>query len=109
MHFILHDFPDVTARQILYNTGRAMTPKSSLLLLNEIVLPTRDVPLQMALLDVHMMTVLGGRERTESDWRELVHSVQNLEVSPRVSLEIIRFWSPPDGLGEGIIEIMRRA
>ena len=102
MHFILHDFADSAARQILYNTATAMVVDQSILLLNEIVLPPRQVPLQMALWDVHMMTVLGGRERSEKEWRELLDSV------PTVRLEIVRIWSPPDGLGEGIIEVIRR-
>ncbi|KAL8941349.1 MAG: hypothetical protein Q9216_002288 [Gyalolechia sp. 2 TL-2023] len=109
MHFILHDFPDSTARQILYNTAVGMKPNSSVLLLNEIVLPPRlKVPLQMALWDVQMMIVLGGQERTEKDWRALVHDVQGPSRGQTVKLEIIRIWKPHDGLGEGIIEIVRR-
>lgn len=109
MHFILHDFPDSTARQILYNTALGMEPNSSTLLLNEIVLPPQaKVPLQMALWDVQMMIVLGGRERTEKDWRALVDSVQGSDTGQSVKLEIVRVWSPPNGLGEGIIEIVRR-
>lgn len=84
-----------------------MTPNHSRLLLNEIILPARDVPLQMALWDIQMMTLLGGRESTESEWVELVEDTCN--VGEDLRLEVVRFWPPPSGVGEGIIEIMRRA
>ena len=76
------------------------------LLLNEIILPARGVPLQMALWDIQMMTLLGGRERTESEWVELVEDTCSVDENLR--LEVVRFWSPPNGAGEGIIEIIRR-
>lgn len=85
-----------------------MTPNASILLLNEIVLPARCIPLQMALWDVQMMAVVGGRERTQSDWRSLVENVGNYGAKQDVKLEIIRIWTPPNNQGEGIIEIVRR-
>ncbi len=107
MHFILHDFPNSVARLIIYNIAMSMTPNHSRLLLNEIILPARGVPLQMALWDIQMMILLGGRERTESEWVELVEDV--CSVGENLRLEVARFWSPPSGAGEGIIEIIRRA
>ena len=103
------DFPDRVARQIRHNTGLGMEIKSSTLLLNEIILPSRKLPLQMALWDVQMMAVLGRRERTETDWKALVDSVSDVNFRSSVRLEIRRFWYPHHEAGEGIIEIIRRA
>lgn len=107
MHFVLHDFSNDFARRILYNIALGMAPNRSRLLLDEIVFPTRDSPLQMALLDVQMMVLLGGRERTESEWKELVE--EPYEVGEAVRLEVVQVWTSPRGAGEGIIEILRRA
>ena len=77
----------------------------SKLILNEIVLPDKGTPLQMALWDMQMMVVLGGRERTERAWRQLLRSV---------GLEVVGIWQPPAAKGggsggEGIIEAVLKA
>lgn len=107
MHFVLHDFPNDVARRILHNIALGMAPNRSRLLLNEIVFPTQHAPLQQALWDVQMMVLLGGRERTENEWRELVE--QPYELGEAVRLEVVHVWTPPREAGEGIIEILRRA
>ena len=70
-----------------------------------IVLPDKGAPLQMALCDMQMIVVLGGRERTERAWRRLLRSV---------GLEVIGIWQPPAAKGggsgdEGIIEAVLEA
>lgn len=73
-----------------------MTPGYSKLLINEWVLPDTNVPLYPAALDITMMVLLSGIERTETQWKELLSSV---------GLKIVKFWSvgPED---EGLIEAM---
>ena len=75
-----------------------MTPGYSKLLLNEWVLPDVGVPLFPALLDINMMAVVSGMERTETQWKELLSSV---------GLKIVRFWSvgaESEGLIEAVVE-----
>jgi hypothetical protein len=68
---VLHDWDDDTAAQILANCRRAMQTSHSLVLI-ERVLPTGTPPLEAALIDLTMLVVNGGRERTESEFRALL-------------------------------------
>ena len=67
---ILHDWSDEDAARILRNIRRAMQPGGTLLVLESLV----DSPTHPAGLADLMMLVLGGRERTEADFRALFHS-----------------------------------
>src|SRR5262245_7466217 len=64
---ILHDWDDARAGLILDNLRRAM-PSWAKLLLVEYVLPDRDGAFGK-FLDLHMMVLLGGRDRTEAEYR----------------------------------------
>ncbi|MFI7065993.1 methyltransferase [Kribbella sp. NPDC050124] len=70
---ILHDWDDAAALQILRNCRAAMPPTAHLLIL-ERMLPElaspKDVP--TLLVDIHMLVVTGGRERTEAEFRSLL-------------------------------------
>ncbi len=68
---ILHDWSDEDAAAILRVCRNAMTDTSRLLLV-EAVLETGDEPDWGKWLDLHMLVVLGGRERSESEWRTLL-------------------------------------
>jgi hypothetical protein len=68
---ILHDWDDARAGLILGNLRLAM-PASAKLLLVEYVLPEGDGASFGKLLDLHMMVLLGGRERTEAEYRRLL-------------------------------------
>jgi ubiquinone/menaquinone biosynthesis C-methylase UbiE len=70
---ILHDWPDEAAVDILRSCRRAMSPESRLLVL-ERVLPEIAGPehTPTLLLDMHMLVVTGGRERTEREFRDLL-------------------------------------
>ncbi len=65
---VLHDFDDARAAAILRNRRAAMGPGARLVVL-ERVLPERVGPedARTALLDVLMLVVTGGRERTEDE------------------------------------------
>ncbi|PMD29394.1 o-methyltransferas-like protein [Hyaloscypha variabilis F] len=66
----LHDWNDAKCIEILQNISCSMT-KNSRLLIAEIVLPTTEVDVEGAWMDLTMMTFT-GRERTEEQWVELL-------------------------------------
>jgi len=66
---IIHDFDDDQAIMILQRCRRAMGPEARLLLVQE-ALPTGNVPSAGKLLDLQMF-LIGGRERTEAEYRAL--------------------------------------
>jgi SAM-dependent methyltransferase len=68
---VLHDWDDDQAASILATCRRAMPPDGRLLIL-EHVLPETTEPDPALLLDLHMLVLLGGRERTETAWRSLL-------------------------------------
>lgn len=70
----------------------------SRLFINELVLPDTGCPVFGAAMDIFMMSVHAGAERTERQWRGLLESS---------GLVLHKIWPAPGG-GEGIIEAMRR-
>jgi hypothetical protein len=73
MSRVLHDWPDDRAVKLLTNCRRAMA-KGNVLLLVEGVLQEGDASLSRVWLDLVMMVMTGGRERTEAEWRVLLES-----------------------------------
>jgi hypothetical protein len=80
---ILHDWDDEKAGVILDSLRRAMPARARLLVL-ETVLPEGDGPSYGKLLDLHMMVVTGGLERTETEHRQLfaAHGFRLTRVVP---------------------------
>jgi hypothetical protein len=68
---IIHDWSEEQCLAILRNVRAAMKPKGRLLIV-EMVLPTGDAPHPGKLLDMVMLVVPGGRERTEAEYRDLL-------------------------------------
>ncbi|MFB4313825.1 methyltransferase [Actinomadura sp. 21ATH] len=68
---ILHDWADGEAVAILRRCHEAMPPDGALLLLEQVV-PEDGEPHPAKLLDLHMLVLLGGRERTAAQWRDLL-------------------------------------
>ena len=68
---ILHDWDDEPALRILRACAAAAKPSSRLLVIDAVV-PEGDGAQVPKLLDLHMLVMLGGRERTESEWRALL-------------------------------------
>lgn len=72
---IVHDWDEERATTILKNCRAAMKPSARLVLI-ERILPDKVGPeqdgLDAVMLDLHMMVVLGGRERTTDEYRELL-------------------------------------
>lgn len=75
LHLVLHDWDDESSRKILSNLRDAMKPGYSKLLINENVLEDVGAPWQQTSLDWTMMAMLVNRERTKSQWTELLGSV----------------------------------
>ncbi|MEV0898063.1 methyltransferase [Actinoplanes sp. NPDC049802] len=68
---VLHNWSDTDAATLLRNCRAAMTPESRLLLIEAVVPPGDDFH-PSKVLDVAMMIVYGGRERTLSEHMELL-------------------------------------
>lgn len=75
-------------------------PGYSILLIGNIVLPEENVSLRASGVDIAMLFMHSGAQRSKREWRELVEAVDGLKV--------IRAWSPP-GDGDGIVEVERVA
>jgi len=67
---VIHDWDDDEAVTILKECRRAMAPNGKVLVV-ENVLSTVDVGAFGALLDLNMLVMTGGRERTENEFRQL--------------------------------------
>jgi hypothetical protein len=96
---IVHDWEDSKAKQILQACRAAMSATS------KVVLVERDMPeriddpgfaLQAVMMDLHMMVVLGGRERTPSQYAELLGGA-GLHLDRRLPLgrEFVAFEAVP--------------
>ena len=68
---VLHDWPDQQAQHILANIAAAGGSGARLLLL-EFVVPPADTPHPSKMSDLNMLAMMGGKERTETEWRELL-------------------------------------
>ena len=70
MRHIIHDWNDEQSLTILRNCHKAMKPQAKLLLV-ESVIPPGNEPFFGKWLDVNMLVIPGGQERTEQEYREL--------------------------------------
>jgi hypothetical protein len=70
---VLHDWPDERAADILSCCRAAMDPGSRLLVLERVLPEVADVDSAPALLlDMHMLVVTGGQERTRQEFAALL-------------------------------------
>jgi hypothetical protein len=69
---VLHNWDDDDCVRILRNCVAVMDPGAALLVLED-VLPDEETEaaIPLVMLDLHMMTALGGRERTQTEYGEL--------------------------------------
>ena len=92
---ILHDWPDNKCVEILSKIAPAMKKGYSKILLNEFVLPDQGASLIATQVDMTMMVVLAGAERTKSQFEVLVDAA---------GLKLTKIWGDdPDT--ERILEI----
>ena len=70
---VLHDWSDEQATTILTNVAKAMRPGARVLLV-EMVIPEDDRPSVAPLMDLNMLALLPGRERTQAEYESLLAS-----------------------------------
>jgi SAM-dependent methyltransferase len=68
---IVHDWDDERATRLLRNCHRALTPDGRLLLV-EMVIPSDNRPSPAQGMDVNMLVLLGGQERTAEQFARLL-------------------------------------
>lgn len=71
LKFVIHDWDDARALAILRNCRRAVREPGRLLLV-ETVIPPGNEPFYGKFLDLNMLVLTGGRERTEAEYRALL-------------------------------------
>jgi cyclopropane fatty-acyl-phospholipid synthase-like methyltransferase len=70
MKWIIHDWNDEQSIAIMKNCHRAL-PENGKLLLIEAVVPATSEPHFSKFIDLNMLVITGGRERTEAEFRQL--------------------------------------
>jgi len=70
LKWIIHDWDDARSLTILKNCHRSMAPGGRLLVVDTVIPPGND-PSPGKLMDVNMLVMAGGRERTEPEFRDL--------------------------------------
>ncbi len=70
---IIHDWDEERAALVLANCHRALSPGGKLLLI-EMVVPGDNRPDFAQAMDLNMLAILGGRERTEQEYRKLLEA-----------------------------------
>jgi hypothetical protein len=71
MKHIIHDWNDEKATIILKATRKAATPQSKVLLVEHEV-PLDSHPTFATMLDLHMMVMIGGKERTNAEYAHIL-------------------------------------
>jgi hypothetical protein len=73
MRHIIHDWTDEQSRTILNNIRQVIAPSGRVLIV-ESVIPPGNEPFFGKLLDLNMLVMPGGKERSEAEYRELLAS-----------------------------------
>ncbi len=97
LKMILHNWSDDECVRLLRNACERATPNGCLLIV-EHVIPGIDTPHIAKLFDLHMMTWGPGRERTETEYADLLD---------RAGWEYVATWYPREG-DIGVVEATRR-
>ncbi len=71
MKHIIHDWDDDRALKILENIKKAMKPGGRVILLESVLLPGSTQPDFGKVIDIEMLLMPGGKERTEEEFRAL--------------------------------------
>lgn len=72
LHHILHDWASEDCLRILENTKAAMRKNHSRLLIVKSIIALEKADTFSTVLNITIMSMVGSRERTESDWRGLI-------------------------------------
>lgn len=86
---VIHDWNDESAVRILRNCRRAMRSDGRLVIVDTVVTERSD-PAQ-AMMDVLMMVLTGGRERTDSEFRSLLDDAgfSLMKITPAVGASVL--------------------
>ena len=90
---ILHNWADAVCLRILKQLKGAMIPGYSKLLIGNIILPDENVPLRASGLDIAMLFMHSGAQRSEVEWHALLQEA---------GFQVTKVWLP-EGDGDGII------
>lgn len=74
MKFILHDWNDHDAGRILDTIRAAAKPDSKLIILESVVPDSSDHAGPARIMDINMMVMTGGKERTAAEWHALLNA-----------------------------------
>jgi hypothetical protein len=91
---VLHNWQDERATAILRSVHHAMGGHGRLLVVNEHVIPPGNLPNAGKMADITML-LIGGRERTEAEWRHLFG---------QASFALTRIVPLPTRTGAGVLE-----
>ncbi|PSK34145.1 hypothetical protein B9Z65_8471 [Elsinoe australis] len=94
LHSVLHDWDDESCISILQNLIPAMS-KGSKVLINDLLVPDQDPNWSVTTMDLAMMALGSVKERTESEWKDLV---------ARAGLKVTGIFTSFDPSTECIIE-----
>lgn len=98
---IFHDWDDASCARILANAAARLTPGGRLISIDTVLPPLGDTSaVASKLLDVSMLLMLPGRERTRVEWDALFHDA---------GFEITSMTPIPDAFNIFVIEARRRA
>ena len=75
MKSILHNWPEDKCKEILNNIIPAMKRGYSKILINDNSIPDKGADSISTAVDIIMLATFASRERTESDWRQLLEAV----------------------------------
>ena len=68
---VIHDWPDDESVAIFKAIRKAAKPGAALLVIEQLI-PEGNEPHWSKMLDIHMLTLLGGKQRTEEEYRDLL-------------------------------------
>ena len=109
MKNIIHDWDDERARQILFNCRRAV-PECGVLLLVEYCVGDSNTPSIGKSVDLMMLTLTGGKERTLHEHDKLLASAGfRLKRSIPLPNDVIILEAEPVGSDEQIAELSPRS
>ena len=79
---VLHDWPDQQAQRILASIAAA--GGGARLLIVDFVVPPGDTPHLSKMSDLNMLAMMGGKQRTDTEWRALLTGAgfTGIEIRP---------------------------
>jgi precorrin-6B methylase 2 len=96
MKSVLHNWDDESASRILRRCAAAMHERARLIVVESVIPPGNDAS-EAKLFDINMMVTAGGQERTEAEYRALLHAA---------GLRLVRTTATPSPLS--LIEAILR-